>query len=94
MALSKSITHSSGAVTSYHRIDHVVTDKSMGVVRITLGSFVNAQARQDGKSPDKTIHHTLVLADIFPSVETPDTYWAKLYTALKASAPFSGATDI
>lgn len=89
MALQKDWTHGDTGASfagAYHRIHRMEQNYMGGGGQVTVGVYVDAAARQDGKNAVRELAFAVAI--------TEPVDRAALYAALKALPEYAGAMDV
>lgn len=92
MALSKSITHSNGAVSTYWRITSVTVNKRDKKASVKISGFLTAQTASGNASKEFNVSGD-DFDTYFPVIATANIY-AEAYVYLKTQAYFSNSSDV
>lgn len=89
MALQKAVAQESGVDAAYHRIVVGTVDFVRGFTRVTLASYVDADARQNGCAP--LAQKGLAFGSL-PPFDGDPRIWA--YAQLKTLPQWANASDV
>jgi hypothetical protein len=90
MALQKNLELESGAIATYHSIKEI-SIKHKSVVWVTVACYMSSAAKDAGKIPAGHLSFYFPV-EVALEMLTENSY-AAIYTNLKATPEFAGATD-